>query len=215
MIFLSNNDLIYINEAAKALKATKFMYISNMIVSLNDIRYCMSRIYLDTSRLDSVLYNRGLIFSQKSLAKYLKYNLMQSGINIDETQPSSEFMVAVENGVHIMTVVNDPTYARTIMNTIARLHSMNPLYSQEVDVTESVSGLASITMSGGAIYYKHNHGFNKYYITLTPNILPMNKSDKVHLSIYDTKDRGIFYAKFRLVKKKFTIFSTIACINTL
>lgn len=214
MIYLTNSDLIYINEAAKALKSSSFIFIRNLIIDLNSYKSGISRIILDPSMIECIPYT-GIILNQKEIAKYIKNITVEKGLSIDDTKSTNKFIFSeVSKGTPFeVNVFIDKILSNNILDIHNRISNIASISDTEEDITDNiVNSLSTMKATSGAMYYKHH---NKYFMTIFPSVIPMSKKDKLYLSIYDTHNNGIFYANFRLVKPKFTILIGIAYLNTL
>ena len=99
-------------------------------------------------------------------------------------------------------------YCDNSINTFYRVQFMiqHGVVQPEMDITNDLSQLFSMKKGDGCIRYNH---LGRYMITLFSGLLPLNKSDKVFLSIYPNSTHA-FNALFRVKKKKFDVFICVA-----
>ena len=208
MIQITLSDLVYINEAAKAIKCSDVMWIKNKLVgidNLNYIIYCA----LDESKL-SILPDRGLVFNQRGMAKFMK-SIPYSSYSIDDTLINnnitlttsvSDYAVTITISAELDNIVGDKL--RSIFN-----YDIAMAQSQEEYMSEKLSDIYSLNKTAGGKLYKHD---SEHILTLFGGLLPLTKADKLYMTLYDNPD-NTFLARFRVAKKRFTIFVYIMYIS--
>ena len=84
MMQVKISDLIYINDAARALKKSNVMWIKNKLICIDNLNYIIF-CSLDPDKL-SVLPNRGIIFNQRELSKFMKAVSTESQFDIGDSE---------------------------------------------------------------------------------------------------------------------------------
>ena len=207
---LTTSELVYLSEAAKAMKQNTVLYVENYLIGLDDPDYYCCYIHLNDHVLSSYR-TEGLIFNTKELSEFIK-------------TISTEFDFKLDTNTHIVL----KTRSNGILNinrdfnnryksiVLARIyHNINILNNYilvpERDVTVELSDLYSLHSSDGCITIKYR---DKYLMSLFAGIVPLLKSDRLYLTIKEDINRNnIFYANFKVKKKKFDVEVLIAYIN--
>lgn len=198
-------ELIQINEAAKALKQKRFMIILNasaVIFGIDNINSCIKSIKLDTDKFYNTLL-KNTIINSRDLSNFIKSVLVQSEFEIKKKNNNSLYIIS-DSGVELEFIYDkyiEQAYNNIICSVINYCNNTN-LTEIEENVTNELIDLFSIHKDDGCIYYKYK---NRYYITLFYGLLPLNKSDKIFLSIYYNKFNKSFITNFKVVKKKFIV----------
>ena len=82
---------------------------------------------------------------------------------------------------------------------------------RQKEITNEIQELYSLRKTDGCFYYNTSVNNNKYFMTLFYGLLPLNKADKVSLTIYDTGwIYNDFVTHFVVDKKKFKV-NVILC----
>lgn len=195
---------------AKVLKQTSFMVIFNKLVGLLDVNCGLSYVGLNPTQV--TMQYEGLIFNQKELAKFIK-TYTGEGITVYEGMAIQVIPSGVD-GVDL-TINIDRALKDHIVSLFNKMENIDSLYMHnEDDITdEIIPRLCLMKKADGAIAYKYK---NRYFMTLFPSLLPISKTDRVILSIYDTRNNNIFYAKFDIKKANgVTLRIYLAFINTI
>jgi hypothetical protein len=203
---LSISDLVYINDAAKSLKYSDFVFINNLLVGIDNINTYTSKVILDVNKLSNVSLI-GLSFNQRELSKFVKSLSVESSFYIDENQPINKIyssVGAVELNIHIDSAMNNLVAAK-----INQSLDIDNLMINSEDVTADMEKLFSMRKGDGAFYYVSH---DNHYMTLFNGLLPLNKSDKIFLSIYDA-GYGTFTTRFIVKKSKFTIMVYVSYLS--
>ena len=209
MMQVKISDLIYINDAARALKKSNVMWIKNKLICIDNLNYIIF-CSLDPDKL-SVLPNRGIIFNQRELSKFMKAVSIESQFDIEDSEfnQTTVLSTSLSNETLIIKVSNkldkmilDKLY--TAINI-----DMNMMHNNEIDVSKELSQLYGLTKTAGSILYKHDCF---HTMTLFNGILPLNKADLIFLTLYDNPD-NTFIARFRIQKKNFNIYSYMAYLK--
>lgn len=209
---LSISDLVYINEAAKCLKHRRFAFINNLLIGLDNIQTYICKIVLDPNKLENVSL-KGLIFDQRDLSKFIKALTTESYFYIDENNAVNQMFTNI--GAVEMLVLTDKNmidFALSRINQSNLIDSSIAAYNNPIsgDITKDIEEVFTMHKGDGAFYYKFQ---NRYYLTLFNGLLPLNKSDKVYLSILDNGMEPTFTAKYDIKKSKFVISIYIAYLK--
>lgn len=199
---ISTTELIYLNEAAKALKQREFVIINNSIVGLDNVDSYLVFINLDTN----IFYNpdlNGLVFNMRELSAFVKTISIESEFEIN--QAISQYCIVTMVDKLIINNVSLGIYNH-ILEKINFALSPKTIMSPKQLINEEIQNVFALRKDDGCIYYKHN---NKYMMTLFSGILPVNKGDKVYLTILPNNITS-FISKFEIVKKKFIVNIYIA-----
>lgn len=199
-------ELLHLNEAAKALKQKNFIITLNndttIIFGIDNIDSCIKFTKLD----NNLFYNlalKDIIINTRNLSAFIKNITIESEFEIKQKS----------NGILYISSIAGAEL-EFIYDKYIELISLNKAYSilnycdinlptvAEENVTDKLINLFSLHKEDGCVYYKHN---DRYYITLFYGLLPLNKADKISLSIYYKDTSKTFIAKFKVIKKHFTI----------
>ena len=88
------------------------------------------------------------------------------------------------------------------------LYSLYNNQFNQIDITNDLLDLFSMKKTDGCFFYKPIINNKQYFMTLFPGLLPLNKADKVFLSI---KDFGNHFISFFTVEKKKYKVQVIVC----
>lgn len=205
-MIIKTSELIYLNDAAKALKQKDFQIINNIIIGINNINN-----YIIYTELDSnMIYNNslnGLIINAKELSSFVKTITVESEFNLEPSFNNTLIIKSltgelVFHSKYDIRIDCDPLYRLSLIRDINCRTSL----SEEAYINDKIEQFFLLHKDDGCFYYIHD---NKYFITLFSGLLPVNKADKVYLSIYPSNDKS-FIAKFRVNKKKFDVFIYLA-----
>lgn len=203
---IKTTELLHLNEAAKALKQKNFIItLNNGVTTLFGIDNVDSYIkFVDLN--NNLFYNLALknaIINARNLSAFIKTITIEF-----------EFEIKQKNNGILYITSSTGTELEFIYDKNIELIYLNKAYSilnycnnnlptvPEENVTDKLINLFSLHKEDGCLYYKHN---NRYYITLFYGLLPLNKSDKILLSIYYNYNSKTFITKFKVIKKHFTI----------
>lgn len=191
---LKTVDLIAINEYAKALKQSKFIIIGDMMIGLNYIDTYVS--YIDNIVLSDDYTN--MIFIKRELSAFVK-----------TISHELEFEIYPNNTINSSTSIMNILYADRILLThicgatnIASSNRYTPLLVGK-DITNDLENLFSMKKADGMFKYIYENDNKKYFMTLYPGLLPVNKNDKVYINIIrEDIINNIFTTKFTVIKNK-------------
>lgn len=205
-MILNLNDIININEASKMLKQRDFILYKNSLYGLDNFNIYICRIDIDVNRLTpEAINNVGLQFNMRELSTFIKNLSIESSFEIDTN--IQENIIYTKSGAAELHIKIDNNLTKMIENKINYANQIDSLCSIEEEITENIADLYSLKKDDGGYYYIHN---NKYYMTLFSGLLPLNKSDKIFLSIND--NGSTFISRFR-VKKKYNIFVYVSYLK--
>ena len=185
-MILTTSELVYINEAAKALKQKDFILIDNAMIGIDNINNMVTYILLDTNFITN--YHNGIIINQRSLSAFIKTLSMESDFMFD----------SVNNRFIAEMACAKFKYAVALDNSIKTIIC-------ETEIPDIMNQIQNMKSADGAI----GVNYNGYYMTLFPSFLPTNKTDKMYVSILQPIHLHTFIAKFRIKKKKFDIITYI------
>lgn len=202
---ITTSELVYINEAAKALKQKDFVLIDNAIIGLDNIQYIVTYVLLDSNFINN--YFNGIIINQRSLSAFIKTISIESDFEFDSidttlrTVGGGELLIGLDQRI-ISFAYNKYKYAISIDNT-------TQIAINEVEIPEILSKIQSMSKADGAASVI----YEGYYMTLFSSILPTTKSDKLYLQIFQPDLIHTFISRFRISKKKFNIITYINFIK--
>lgn len=208
MIQITLSDLVYINEAARALKCSTVMWIQNKLIGLDNLNYVVC-CNLDESKL-SVLPHRGIIFGQREMAKFMK-GMPNSVYAIDDSIINTTVLLASAISPDTASITLSGEMDNIISEKLKTVISYDTSMAsyQEENMTDRLSEIYSLNKTDGAMLYKHD---SYHILTLFGGLLPLNKADKIYMTLHDNPD-NTFLARFRVAKKQFNIFIYIMYIS--
>jgi hypothetical protein len=201
-IKITTSELLYINEAAKALKQKVFKIYNNTLIGMDNINDYVIYVDLDAKIYHNIDFNN-FIINLRELSAFVKTIMLESEFELRNKEDGIYCINTMNGELNLINRVdlkskvipeNQLAYVKSISNICIPLEN-------EYIINNDISELFSMKRDSGCIYYNYK---NKYYISLFSGILPLNKSDKVSLTIYPN-DNHSFIAKFSVMKKKFTI----------
>lgn len=204
---LTTSELVYINEAAKALKQKNFILIDNAMIGLDNISNIVTYILLDTNFITN--YHTGIIINQRELSAFIKTLSVESDFEFDSI--SGLGVIKTINGGELNIGYNEYMaelacdkfkYATFLDNSIQTVIN-------ETEIPDIMSQIQSMKSADGYI----GINYKGYYMTLFPSILPLNKTDKMYITIFQPVELNTFISKFHIKKKKFDIITYINYIK--
>ena len=195
-------ELLHLNEAAKALKQKEFQICNNIIIGTDNINNYVCYVRLS----DEFMYDdiSGFIINQRELSAFVKSITIETEFELTYDMLDNKYYIYSNSSSKLSFSHNTEFRSvRLIEQQIIKANSIDrsvPYYS-ETDVTSELSNLFSLKKDDGCFYYNFR---GIYFITLFNGLLPLNKSDKVYITIFPN-NRESFIARFRVKKKKFTI----------
>ena len=209
MIIIKTVDLVTINEASKCLKQKDFIYCDGCIYGIDNINGYITYVYVLDALHDKCNDFNGLIFNSRELSAFVKTIGTETEFNIDLNIDNTCNLATFMDG--LMVVRKDIYLLSMIKSKRIKLSSFSKLATQEQEITQDIQDLYGLKKTEGCFYYKPTINCTKYFMTLFYGLLPLNKADRVFLSIYDPDYlSNNFIAYFTVVKKKFKV-KTILC----
>lgn len=200
-LIIKTTELLHLNEAAKALKQKNFIIIINnnntIIAGIDNVNACIKFTELQTNLFYNTALNN-IIINARELSAFVKTITIESEFEIKQKNDTNLYISSMN--AELSFIINRYINLNKTYDIINYCNTNTPTISEE-NVTDKLTDLFSIHKDDGCIYYKH---YNKYYMTLFYGLLPINKSDKILLSIYHNINIS-FIARFKVVKKHFTI----------
>ena len=191
-------DLIYINDAAKALKQKQFLFFRNKLYGTDNIMSYLVYVDLDVNHLSKDFYSySGVLFNARDLSKFVKSLSIEKEFEIN-TDVKMGFLTSM--ACESMPYIIDFRLDNIVLQKVDI--SNNRIYSNDEYIDDMIAPLFSMKKVEGTYSAVYN---NKYYITLFPGLLPLNKGDKACIAISDDINSNMFVARFKVIKKKFVI----------
>lgn len=205
-MILTTAELVYINEAAKALKQKDFIIIGNIMIGLDNIQNILTYIILDSNFI--VNYIEGIIINTRALSAFIKSLSLESNFEFDF---DNNIIKTISGGE--LCIIFDARLFNLAKNKYEygiNIDKNNKIIIPEKQVDNIAKQIQSMNKADGGI----GINYNGYYMVLFPSILPINKSDKMYLTIFDfNSNNTTFIAKFRINKKKFDVITYIHYIK--
>lgn len=199
---LTTSELVYINEAAKALKQREFILIDNAIIGIDNIQNMVTYILLDTNFIHN--YHNGIIMNQRALSAFVKTLSIESDFKFDSVNNTIRTISGGE-----LTMMHNLSIAELACSKFKYAISLDSVIETavpETEIPDIMSKIQNMKSADGSI----GINYNGYYMTLFPSFLPTNKSDKMYVTILQPYIQlHTFIAKFRIKKKKFDIITYI------
>ena len=200
---LTTTELVYINEAGKALKQKDFVIIDNYLIGLDNINNILSYIKLDANLVSNLI--NGMIINQRELSAFIKKISIESDFEYDEF---NTILRTISGG--ILQIGFDMSLAMLACEKFKyALCLENSSQSLESEAQDIMLKLQSMNKSDGGV----GINYNGHYMVVFPSVLPSNKSDKMYVKFIDYPDSNMFTAAFRVQKKKFCVMTYISYMN--
>lgn len=206
-IIIKTGELLHINEAAKALKQKEFQIFDQFIIGIDTLatmQYVQldSNVFINNHRLDNI------VLSTRELSAFIKTITLESEFELEYYEDKGFVIKSMNSELWFKKSFLTNIYCDNSINTFYKVQFMiqHGAVQPEMDITNDLSQLFSMKKGDGSIRYNH---LGRYMITLFSGLLPLNKSDKVFLSIYPNSTHA-FNALFRVKKKKFDVFICVA-----
>ena len=202
---LTTSELVYINEAAKALKQKDFILIDNAMIGLDNIQNIFTYVLLDTNFITN--YHNGIIINQRALSAFIKTLSIESDFEFDSI---NNIIRTISGGELILGYnLSLAGLACDKFRNITLLDNTIQTVIIESEVPDITSQIQTMSSSDGAV----GINYNGYYMTLFPSFLPTAKSDKIYIKILQPHILHTFIAKFRIKKKKFDVITYVNFIK--
>lgn len=196
---ITTAELVYINEACKALKQKFCVYIKNVIIGMDDPTGYITFVMLDTNIIQNYC-DTGIQFNSSELSKFIKSISIENEFDINDNGSSllstyNETLAIYKN----QTMINY-MWGRYLCTTSID----NKVLVPEEDVSKDLEQLFTMHKPDGG----YNHIYHGYFMTLFAGLLPLNKSDKIREAIlkYPNTFQDLFISRFTVIKKKFTVY---------
>lgn len=206
-IIIKTSELLHINEAAKALKQKEFQIFDQFIIGIDTLatmQYVQldSNVFINNHRFDNT------VLSTRELSAFIKTITLESEFELEYYEDKGFVIKSMNGELWFKKSFLTNIYCDNSINTFYKVQFMiqHGAVQPEMDITNDLSQLFSMKKGDGSIRYNH---LGRYMITLFSGLLPLNKSDKVFLSIYPNSTHA-FNALFRVKKKKFDVFICVA-----
>jgi hypothetical protein len=200
---LTTSELVYINEAAKALKQKDFILIGNAMIGLDNIQNIVTYLLLDNNFF--INHIDGIIINQRALSAFIKSLSIESEFEINFIDGIATIHTLGEGLLEIKLNNYLAEMACNKFRYVISLEGSIPTVLEEIEVPDITSRIQSMSKSDGGI----GINYNGYYMTLFSTILPITKSDKIYLKILQPPIQHTFISKFHIKKKKFDIITYI------
>lgn len=200
---LTTSELVYISEAGKALKQRDFILIDNAMIGLDNIQNIISYTLLDNNFF--INHFNGAIINQKELSAFVKTISIESDFQIDFINGITKINT-ISGGE--LTIKLNQSFGELACDRFkyATLLNNAKIAIPVAEIPDIALKLQNMSKSDGFI----GVDYNGYYMTLFPSILPINKSDKMYVTIFQPYTQlNTFIAKFDIKKKKFNIVTYI------
>lgn len=209
-MILKTVDLITIGEASKALKQKNFIYYNGYLYGLDNIDGYLVYVWILDDLHDKCNEFNGMIFNAREISAFIKAITTETEFNIvydiNGKCILSSNITDKDGNIINMTIANGCSFIQMINTKISQLSPY--IKSDNIDITADLQQLFSMKKTEGCFYYKPNIFGENLFITLFPGLLPLNKSDKVLLSLINFTNKFISF--FTVVKKKFKV-TVVVC----
>lgn len=203
-------DIIYLNEAVKALKQKKVAVYGNCIIGLDNIAQYVCYTMLDLNMIGHWILTVNAVVTAADLNSFVSAIQTESSFLYDIDNPYGNLWTATKDGkdyqvafVHDKNVID---FAITRVNNCHYQFGNQDNFMKNID--DEIQKLRDMKRADGTFYLVHNG----YFITMFPGLLPVLKTDKVFLTIYDMNATS-FVAKFTVKKKKFEVYIYLAYLK--
>lgn len=201
-------DIIYLNEAVKTLKQKTVAVYNGYVIGLDNIEQYVRYIQLDYNLISNTFFTIKAVIDAGELSKFVDTITTESCFVYDMYNEYGNLFTNLQ-GFKLKLYNN----RNVLMHTISKL-SLCQQYDYEyknvpmINIDEDIIKLRLMKKTDGAFHLI----YNGQWITMFPGLLPMVKSDKVYLSIYNTSETS-FVAKFTIKKKKFDVYVYLAYLK--
>ena len=198
---LTTSELVYINEASKALKQKDFILIDNAMIGLDNIQNIVTYILLDNNFF--INHINGAIINQRALSAFIKTLSIESDFTFDSVnnviRTISGGELTIGFNMSLAELACDKfRYATSLDNNIQTIIN-------ETEISDILEKIQNMKSSDGSI----GVNYNGYHMTLFSTLIPTNKSDKLYVKIMQPFIMHTFIAKFIIKKKKFDVMTYV------
>lgn len=205
---LTTSELVYINEAAKALKQKDFIIIDNFMIGLDNIQNIVTYLLLDSNFINN--YNNGIIINQRALSAFIKTLSIESDFEFNPINTGLDIIRTISGGE--LTIRHNQYMAELACSKFKYAISLDEniqVVLHETEIPDILSQVQNMKSDDGAI----GINYNGYYMTLFPALIPSNKSDKLYIKIMQPPVMHTFISKFYIIKKKFSVVTYVNFIK--
>ena len=188
-------ELLQINEAAKALKQKSFaIFNCNVLVGLDNIDVCLKYTTMTIVLNEKSQILEGMQINTRELSAFIKSITFETELNIfvDDTNPF--VYILASNSFQIILNRANINLEEKFLMISNEIRTKGITCSSEL-INDNISKLFDMHKADGCLYYIHH---DKYF----PGMLPLNKSDEVFLEIIGHEYESSFIAHFEVLKKK-------------
>ena len=204
---ITSGDLIYVNDIAKILKHKNFIWYRTILLGMNDSNYA-AVCAMDPSIL-SIVPDRALLINKQNLSKFVGSISIEESFSIPDMDRiffiHNLYTTSEELPIQISNYMDGSTLDR-IQRIADITNLMQNLY--EEDITEVINNAILESKSTGVISLQVS-GHN---MQIPTSIIPVNKADKIYITIYDGLNRT-FTSRFRITKKITDLMIYISFLN--
>ena len=201
---LTTSELVYINEAAKALKQKDFILIDNAMIGLDNIQNIVTYVLLDTNFITN--YHNGIIINQRALSAFIKTLSIESDFRFDSVDNTIKTISGGELTIRYNLQLAELACNRFKYATSLDTASDIRVAINETEIPDIMQQIQSMKSADGAV----GINYNGYYMTLFPSLIPMTKNDKLYLTIMELYiQTHTFISKFLIRKKKFDVITYV------
>lgn len=205
-MYISTNDLFYLNEVGKLIKQSDFIVFKDRVYGISALNAHVCEFIMDINKI-SFMCNSSMIINKMEISAFVKGLTTEQGFEAQELIiGESVIRNNIGGELHIKFDYYHNLRITEIYNQILMMNNISPVIEVE-NVSEKLQQLYSMKKDDGVYTYIHHD----YYMTLYYGLLPLNKSDKLYLSIYTGWE--IFYAKFTIQKPKYNLNVYVAYLK--
>ena len=207
---LMTSDLFYLNDVAKAIKQKDVIWKGYIMMGMDSLDCCVFT-YLNSSKL-SILPPKGILLNQRELSKFCSTISLEDGFELDKygALESSDIIKTRSMIMNIQSSIIMDSKAEACFDRAVKVHNtMLQAQLKENDVTSEFGSLYGLSKSAGV---KEKYVYNGHIMLLFGGALPLNKADRLYLTLMDNND-GTFYTKFRVHKKTCDVYVFMRFMN--
>lgn len=201
-------DIIYLNEAVKTLKQKNVAVCNGYVIGLDNIEQYVRYIQLDYNLISNTFFTIKAIIDAAELSAFVNGLTTESCFVYDAYNEYGNIFTNLKDCK--LKLYNNRNALKYAMSKLGMCQQYDYKYKNVpmTNIDENIVNLRSMKKTDGTFNLIHNG----QWITMFPGLLPMVKSDKVYLSIYDTSETS-FVAKFTVKKKKFDVYVYLAYLK--
>ena len=201
---LTTSELVYINEAAKALKQKDFILIDNAMIGIDNIQNIVTYVLLDNNFFINHL--NGVIINQRELSAFIKALSVESDFKFDFIDNVAKINTISGGELNIIFNRSIAELACSKFKYAISLDHVIKTTIPNTEIPDIASKIQSMNKADGSVRIN----YNGYIMTIFPSLFPITKADKMYVSILQPYlQLHTFIAKFMIKKKKFDIITYI------